>query len=67
MTKREYRNYSLLFFFFSIVFSGFLINAVFTQSGLSKLISVLLFNFLIIMQLRLALLMRRKSQDLDLK
>ncbi len=67
MTKREYRNHSLLFFFFSIVFSGFLINAVFTQSGLSRLISVLLFGFLIIMQLRLALLMRRKSQDLDLK
>ncbi len=67
MTKREYRNYSLLFFFFSIGFSGFLINAVFRQSGFSRLISVLLFGFLIIMQLRFALLMRRKSQELDLK
>lgn len=67
MTKREYRNYSYLFFFFSVVFSGFLINALFREVGLNRLISCLMFGFLIIMQLRLALLMRRKSKELDLK
>ncbi len=67
MTKREYRNYSLLFFIFSIVFSGFLINALIYGVGFSRLISTLLFGILIISQLRLALLMRRKAKELDLK
>ena len=67
MTKQQYRNYSYLFFFFSIMSSGFLINAVLTGFGLSRLLSSLLFGVLVIMQLRIALLMRRKSQDLNLK
>ena len=67
MTKREYRNYSYLFFFFSIVSLVFLINAIVVGIGLNRLISVLLFAVTAIMQLRLALLMYRKSQEPDLK
>ncbi len=67
MTKRDCRNYSYLFFFFSIVFSGFLINAIVTGSGFKRLTFSLAFGVLILMQLRLALLMRRKSQEANLK
>ncbi len=67
MTKREYRNYSAFFFLSSIAFSVFLINALFTQTGLSRFISCALFGFLIFTQLRVAFLMRRKSKELDLK
>ena len=67
MTKRQYRNYSYLSFFFCIAYSGFLINAAFRLSGLSRLISVVLFGFLIIMQLRIAFTMRRNFRNLDLK
>jgi biotin transporter BioY len=67
MTKREYRNYSRLSFFFSVVFSGFLINALINGEGWKRLIFSLLFGVVVIMQLRLALLMRRKSQELDIK
>ena len=67
MTKREYRNYSRLFFFFSVVFSGFLINALINGEGWKRLIFSLLFGVVVIMQLRLALLLRRKSQELDIK
>jgi hypothetical protein len=67
MTKRKYRNSSYLFFFFSVVFLGFLINSVVTEVGLNRLISSLMFGVLIIMQLRLALLLRRKSRELDLE
>ncbi|MCY7346339.1 MAG: hypothetical protein LH614_08990 [Pyrinomonadaceae bacterium] len=65
--QREYRNYSRFFFFSAIAFSGFLIYAVLNGSGFSRLISTVLFGFLIFQQLRLAFLMRRKAQDLDLK
>lgn len=67
MTKREYRRNSRLLFFFSIVFTGFLINALFAQSGWSRLISVSLFGFLVFQQIRVAFLMRRKAQELDLQ
>ncbi len=67
MTKREYRNYSRLFFFFSVVFSGFLVNAVINGDGWKRLIASLVFGMMVIMQLRLALLMRQKSQEADLK
>lgn len=67
MTKREYQNYSRLFFFFSAVFFGFLINALVAADGLKRIVSASLFGFLIIMQLRIALAMRRKAQGIDLK
>ncbi len=67
MTKREYRNYSRLFFFFSLIFSGFLINAIAAGFSLKSLISSLMFGVLIITQLRVALLMYRKSLEMDLK
>ncbi len=67
MTKRECWYYSYLFFFFSIVFSGFLINAIVTGDGFKRLIFSSAFGVLIVMQLRLALLMRRKFQEADLK
>lgn len=67
MTKRKYRNYSRLFFFFSAATSVLLIEIIFTKVGLQKIVLALTCGFSVIMQLRLALLMRRKSQDLDLK
>jgi len=67
MTKRQYRNYSLLFFFFSAAFFGFFIHAVIYGTGISRLISSLLFGFLVVMQLRVALTMRRNYKNLDLK
>ena len=67
MTKRQYRNYSRLFFFFSVVFSGFLVNALITAEGFKRLIFSLTFGVLVFMQLRVALLMRRKFQELELK
>jgi hypothetical protein len=44
MTKREYRNYSRLFFFFGVVFSGFLVNAVINGDGWKRLIASLVFG-----------------------
>ena len=67
MTKRQYQNYSRLFFFFSVVFSGFLIYTIIYETGLKQLIFSLTFGLLIFMQLRVSLLMRRKSQELKLK
>ena len=69
MTKRqrENRNYSYLFFFFSILFSWFLIKSLYTETGIGRIVSAVLFSFLIFQLLRVAFLMRRKSQDLDLK
>ena len=65
--QREYRNYSYLFFFFSSVFSGFLADAIFNHTGLGRWFSTALFGFLIFQLLRLAFLMRRKSQNSGLK
>ena len=65
--QREHRNYSYLFFFYSLLFSGFLIKALYTETGIGRIISAVLFSFLIFQLLRVAFLMRRKSQDLDLK
>jgi len=67
MTKRQYRNYSVLFIFFSILFSILLVRTVFNEDGIKKLIFVALFGFVIFQQVRLALLMSRKARDLDLK
>ena len=67
MTKREYRNYSYFFFFSSVVFSGFLINALLKGDDWKKFVACLVFAVAVNMQLRLALLMRRKSQEADLK
>lgn len=67
MTKRQYQIYSILFFFFSIIFSGFLISAFLTGSGFRRIISVSLFGFLIFTQLRVAILMYKKSREADLK
>ncbi len=67
MTKRKCRMYSLIFFFFSVVFSGFLIQALVDGTGIRRIISVSAFGFLIFQMLRVALLMRRKARELDLK
>lgn len=67
MTKRKYRIYSYLFLFFSIVFLGFLIKAIFAEVGVKRVIFSVTFGVLVIMQLRLALLLYRKSQNLELK
>ena len=67
MTKRQYRDYSVLFTFFSVVFSVLLVRAVYNEDGINRLISVVLFGFLIFQQVRLALLMSQKARDLDLK
>ena len=67
MTKRQYRDYSVLFTFFSVVFSVLLVRAVYNEDGINRLISVVLFGFLIFEQVRLALLMSQKARDLDLK
>lgn len=67
MFKRKYRSYSYLFFFFSLVFTGFLINALLKQTGISRIVFVLLFGFLIFQLLQAAFLMRQKARELDLK
>ncbi len=69
MTKRqrENRNYSYLFFFFSILFSGFLIKALYTETGIGRLISAVLFSLLIFQLVRVAFLMRRKWKDSDFR
>ena len=67
MTKREYRNYSILFFFFSFATSCFLIKAFLYEAGINQTISVLFFGFLLFNQLRVALSMYRKSREMDLK
>lgn len=67
MTTRQYRNYSYLSFFFSIVFSGFLIKTIIAEQGLKKLIFSLLFGVLVVMTMRLGLLMRRKLRESDLE
>jgi len=67
MTKQQNLHFSLFFLLSSLIFLGFLINAMLTQTGLSRLISCLLFAGLINFQLRVALLMYREYRDKNLR
>lgn len=67
MTRRQYRNYSILFFFFSFATSCFLIKAFLYEAGINQIISVSLFGILLFTQLRVALSMYQKSRETNLK
>ncbi len=67
MKKQHYKTYSYLFFVFSIVFSIFFVNALSGEISLGNIISAVLFGVVVILQLRLALLMRRKANELNLE
>ena len=63
MTKQQCRNYCYLFSFFSLVFIGFIVRTMIYEVGNKRIIFVSMFGFLVFMQLRLVLLMYRKSVD----
>jgi hypothetical protein len=66
MTKEQNRNMSYFFFLSSLVFLVFLIRAMLTQTGASRVISCLLFANLIFFHLRIAMMMYRKYKNRDL-
>ena len=67
MTKQEYRNHSLLFFFFSIWNFCLMIQAMLTKTGLDRIFFCTLFGFSFFINLRLAVHLYRKSRYFDLK
>ncbi len=67
MTKRQYRNYSVFFFFMLLINIGFLINTFLKPFSFWNLIMMTLFGILIYQLLGVTLLMYRKSKELDLK
>ena len=67
MTKRESRNLSYLFFFFSFCSFYGLIQDVLTKTGLNRLFFCILHGVGFILNFRLAVELYRKSRDMELK
>lgn len=67
MNKVYYRNYGILFFFFSFLFSMFAFNVVIEKIAAWNLFLAAVFFFTAFIQYRLALLMCRKYNETNLK
>ena len=67
MTRQRYRNYSYYFFLITGVFTWFLVRTLIYETGLKRMFFSALFGLVIFQVFRLALLMRRKARELDLR
>lgn len=65
MTKEQDLKFGLFFFISSLVFIGFLVYTLIYGTGISRIISALLFCNLIYWQLKTALLFYRKYKEED--
>lgn len=67
MTRKNFRNYSYLFFLFAFVFLCFFISLIATGQFYEKQFMSILFLVLAFIQLRVGFIFRAKSKDSNLE